>query len=163
MPVSIGSGRRARLMGGAVLALTFVAGGLGGAALEKTVFANDEAIVADPTQEPCRKPETAEQRRLRSFHSLSLSEEQKASILAILDRRSAQAEEFWQNHRPEWDSTVERTRSDIRAVLTPEQLTQWERHRASLAARDSVRKEEYRKRCGETARIDDSRNNRGLP
>jgi hypothetical protein len=163
MPVSIGSGHRARLMGGAVLALTFVAGGLGGAALEKTVFANDGEALDDMTLEECRKPETPEQRRLRPWHSLSLTEEQKESILAVLDRRSAQAEDFWQNHRPEWDSTVERTRSDIRAILTAEQLSQWEQHRRERTVQDSLRREEYRLRCGETARLDDPRDGRGLP
>lgn len=163
MPVSIGSGRRARLMGGAVLALTFVAGGLGGAALEKTLFANVDAALDDPTKEPCRKPETPEERRLRPWHSLNLTENQRAAILAVLDRRSSQAEEFWQNHRPEWDSTVERTRSDIRAILTADQLTQWEQHRADRAVRDSLRREEYRQRCGATARVDDPRDGRGTP
>lgn len=162
MPVSIGSGSRARLLGGAVLALSFVAGGLAGAALEKTVFANDSVVSDSEDKMPCRRPETAEDRRLRPWRDLALTAEQKASILAILDRRSAQAEAFWQDHRPEWDSTVARTRSDIRAIMTPGQLAEYERQRAERSRRDSIRREEHRRRCGETAHADDSRNGRGM-
>ncbi|MGH7501823.1 MAG: hypothetical protein ACREL7_08715 [Longimicrobiales bacterium] len=162
----MGSGRNARLMGGLALGVMFVAGGLAGAALERTLFSTGDADVqtTSPSGEtPCHRRETAEDRRLRPWRDLSLSAEQRASILAILDRRTAQAEAFWQDHRAEWDSTVEGTRHEIRAILTAGQVAQYDRQRAERETRDSVRREEYRRRCGESARPDGSRDGGGKP
>jgi Spy/CpxP family protein refolding chaperone len=150
-------------MGAAVLVLAVVASGLAGAAAERMLVARENASSNAATQEkqPCRRRESPEERRLRSWRDLGLSEEQKSSILAVLDRRSAQAAAFWEQHRPQWDSTVDKTRAEIRAILTAEQAAEFDRQRSERRKRDSLQREEYRRRCGETARANGSRDGRG--
>lgn len=133
---------RTRLLGIAVLVLTFVVGALSGAAL-------DRFLVAEPTPAPdVATPAAApggegRERRGRHgppnerdiFDQLDLTTEQREKIDEILDHRRAQLDAFWAEARPRVHSLVESTRADIRAILTPEQRAKYD------ALRDQARKE----------------------
>lgn len=147
------TGSRLRLLAGAVIALTFVAGGLSGAAMFRALHHTPEPTTRTQNERrPPDCPRTAEEQRLRDlrpYNNLGLTEEQTDQLLAILERRRVEIEEASRRARLPVDSMIDATRREIRSILTPEQVAEMDRRRARWIARDSARREENRRRCAE--------------
>lgn len=129
---------KTRLLGIAMLVLTFVVGALSGAALDRLLVAEPVPAPAVVTPAPTPASDEEPERRSRRgrpserdiFDQLDLTVEQREKIDEILDRRRAQLDAFWAETRPKVHSLVESTRADIRAILTPEQRAEYDRLRA---------------------------------
>lgn len=126
MPFRPDSSRRARLLGIALLLATFVAGGLGGAAMTRALQATQAPPAAGPPT-PC-------ERRQRILDQLDLTAEQRAQVDRILERRRAETEHFWDSAGPRLRVITDSTRAEIRALLTPEQQAEYDRLRAERKA-----------------------------
>jgi Spy/CpxP family protein refolding chaperone len=108
---------RTRLLGFALLAVTFVAGALSGAALERVLGAD----------EPPRPERSGEgRRRAYVIDGIEMSAGQRAAIDSILDRRSERMRVVWKEVEPHMEAITDSTRADIMAVLTPEQRAEYE-------------------------------------
>src|SRR5688572_31392809 len=122
--------RRARLIGMALLVLTFAVGGLAGAATMQVVGAD----------EPRELGRRAEGRHGPPFlDRLDLTPEQRVQVDRILERRRSEMEKFWTQHRPLLRGIADSARAEVRAVLTPEQRALEERFMAE-------RREQFEKR-----------------
>ena len=119
---------RVRLLGGLLLAVTFAAGMLGGAALNQTLTAGTPDRPAD-----CTRPHAESKGRI--LDQLDLTAEQRAKVDAILERRRSQTRRFWQHEGAGLRSMVDSTRAEIRNVLTPEQRERYDRLRQEHDAR----------------------------
>ncbi|HEV8599996.1 MAG TPA: periplasmic heavy metal sensor [Gemmatimonadales bacterium] len=120
---------RSRL--GAVLLLlaTFLLGGLlGGAA---TTLADHRAH-----KRHADRPRPGYVDRLAA--DLSLSEAQRDSIQAVLDRHQPAMDSLWQLIRPQFQSERQVIRNEITLLLTPEQQTKYR----ELQRQDSLRRAE---------------------
>ncbi|HEX6559731.1 MAG TPA: hypothetical protein VF021_09725 [Longimicrobiales bacterium] len=114
------SGKNARLIGTALLILTFIAGALAGAALLRVVSAEG------PRPERSGSPSMrGGPRRLlldeQFAKELGLSASQRTQIKNILDRRDAQARKLWQSFEPRLHEFGKQVHDEIGKVLTPEQ------------------------------------------
>jgi len=150
--MALGAAGRARLLGVAVVVLTFTAGGLGGAAVERLLSAREPASISSRDRArgeiECEPRRSGNERRRSPYDALDLSADQKVQIDAVLQSQSARMDSVWRGSRPRMDSIIEQTRADVRALLTPSQIDELDRRRAERARQDSIRREEYRKKCG---------------
>jgi len=148
-----GSGR-IRLLAGAALVLTFVAGGLGGAAVERVQSARSPAspVAQQPQRDsdcpPVRDPN---RRRRTPYDDLGLTADQQSAIDSVLHSQGRRMDALSRSARARQDSIFDQTRSLIRQILTAEQGQEMDRRRAAWAQRDSVRREERRQRCAAQA------------
>lgn len=112
---------RVRLLGLSLLAITFVAGALAGAAIDRVV--GDEAPQAE-----ARQDRRSDNGRDRSFliDRVEMSDAQRASIDSILELRAQRMRAVWQEVAPQLDAISDSARAEILAVLTPEQQAQYE-------------------------------------
>jgi Spy/CpxP family protein refolding chaperone len=122
--------RRARLIGLALLVLTFVVGALSGAATMQVVS-------ADAPREGGRRG--AGRHGPPYLDHLDLTPEQRVQIDRILERRRLEMERFWTKHRPLLRGIADSARAEVRAVLSPEQRALEERFLAE-------RREHFEKR-----------------
>ena len=110
---------RMRLLGVALLAATFVAGALSGAAIERVLGAEEPgAVDHGGEQDP---------RRAYIIDQVDMSEQQRTEIDAILERRSERMRSVWQEVEPRMEAVTDSARMDIMGVLTPEQRAEYER------------------------------------
>lgn len=131
--------RRSRLVGLALLAMTFLVGGLAGAAFTQVLNAREPEPAQTATQ-ACgthgRHRETA------LIEQLDLTPEQRTRVDSILERRRTDAHAFWEKEGKRLQTIVDSTRLEVSAVLTPEQQARYEALRAELrrkrAAADSA-------------------------
>jgi Spy/CpxP family protein refolding chaperone len=102
--------KRARLLGVIMLVSVFSVGALMGAAGLRVMEAEDAPMKAraKPTE-----PDL--------LNRLQLTPEQRAQVDVVLERRRAEMEEFWDQHRPLLRAIADSARAELRAVLTPEQ------------------------------------------
>jgi Spy/CpxP family protein refolding chaperone len=135
------SGKRARIIGTALLLVTFVAGALAGAATERVTRADD-------TPQPQPRAGTQSRGGLSRLlgdeqfaQQLALSAEQRTQIKTILERRDQEAKKFWSTAEPRLKSLGEQTKSEIKKVLTPDQVTKLE---AEMARRHALMKERHK-------------------
>ena len=105
--------RRARLTGLIVLLLTFMVGGLVGAATMQMLRADEMPAPRHGQPATPGSPDFLDR--------LGLTAEQRAQVDVILERRRAQMEEFWTTHRPALRSIADSARAELRGVLTPAQ------------------------------------------
>jgi hypothetical protein len=139
---------RTRLLGAGLLAGVFVAGGLAGAALNQVrdVSADSSPPAAaereEPRERPCRVP----------FGYLNLTAEQRTRIDGVFERRREQLDAFWKDNGPRYEMIVDSTRAEFRSVLTPEQLTEYERRRDEQHQREAREREKRREREQECER-----------
>ncbi|HEX8694010.1 MAG TPA: hypothetical protein VF746_16425 [Longimicrobium sp.] len=124
------SSSRTRLLGLALLAAVFVAGGLAGAAFHSVAEARP-AAGAQAAKE-CDGPRG---KRDRIIDQVNPTPEQRARIDAIMERRHAQMDAFWNGEGRRMKAIVDSTREEVRAVLTPEQRAEYDRLRAEHRAR----------------------------
>lgn len=126
---------RTRLLGIALLVVTFAAGMLAGAAFDQALAAREPAPAAQPGWH-CHGPHG--QKTSRILDRLDLSPEQRARVDAIMARRRVEAEAYWDREGPRMRAMVDSTRAEIRAVLTPAQRAEYDRlreqHRAARRA-----------------------------
>lgn len=104
--------KRARLTGMIVLALAFLVGSLTGAAAIR---------VADAETAPKLMRSKAKQPSPNLLERLELTSDQRVRVDAILERRRQEMEQFWEEHRPTLRAIADSARTELRAVLTPEQ------------------------------------------
>lgn len=113
---------RMRLMGVALLAATFVAGALSGAAMERVLNADEpESVERDRDRD-----DDDERRRSHVIDRIEMSDEQRSTIDGILDRRSERMRAVWREVEPQLDAITDSARVEIKDVLTPEQLAEYE-------------------------------------
>lgn len=114
-------GRNARLLGTAVLVMTFIAGALAGAAAIRVVSAEKVPATRERTTSPMR----GGPRRLlldeQFTKELGLTADQRTRIKTILDRRDAEAKAMWQTFEPRLKAFGQQVHDDIATVLTAEQ------------------------------------------
>lgn len=133
--------RRMRLAGMALLAVTFVVGMLAGTAFGRVLKAGEPAA-GSPAAAECR----GERGPHYIFDELELSPDQRARIDGIMARRRARTDSLWKTDGTRIRASVDSTRAEIRAVLTPAQRTEYdalrqkhdERKRRERAERDSA-------------------------
>ncbi len=119
---------RGRSVGLILLMVTFVAGGLVGAAANRV-------LEARPVTSSTSAPNTACEREQDVFERLDLTPQQQERVDEILARRREQADIFWQEAGPRLHELMDSTRTEIRNVLTPEQRAEYDRHRAERRER----------------------------
>lgn len=117
---------RARLLGYGLLAATFVAGALAGAAIDRAV------VGADGPTEKARDRDRNDRERSYIIDRVDMSESQRASIDSILERRVERMRAVWREAEPRLDAITDSARSEIMDVLTPEQQ---ERYKSMLKQR----------------------------
>jgi len=89
--------------------------------------------LADRSHRHARGPSFIE----RLSKDLSLTTAQRDSVQAVLDRHQPAMDSLWQRMRPEFESERQLIRTDINALLTPEQQAKY----AALIQRlDSLRR-----------------------
>jgi Spy/CpxP family protein refolding chaperone len=135
------SGKRATLVGTALLLVTFVAGALAGAATERVTRADD---TAHPQPRATNQMRGGLSRLLADeqfAQQLALTAEQRAAIKTILERRDREAKNFWSQAEPRLKSLGEATKAEIKQVLTPEQVTSLE---TEMAKRHAMWKDRHK-------------------
>jgi Spy/CpxP family protein refolding chaperone len=127
---------RTRLVGFALIAVTFLVGGLAGAAFERVLSA--EAIRRDAPK--------AEERRGHVIDQVDMRPEQRAAIDAILERRSERMQAVGSEIAPRLEAITDSARMEIMTVLTAEQRADYEaRLKARLEERDRDRARDEQK------------------
>lgn len=129
-----GPGQKLRVIGAAMLVATFVAGGVVGAALHQTVFADQP-----PAQQPVDRTRDGERRQQRRdpYEGLGLSVEQRAAIDSVVARGRLEVDAFNKQYGPILEAIRDSTREAIDRIFTPEQ-------RAELERRRELRRQRYR-------------------
>lgn len=110
---------RMRTLGVALLAVTFVAGALAGAAVDRVLSAD----------EPDRVERDRDDDRGRSYiiDRIEMSEDQRSTIQEILEERSERMRAVWHEVEPRMDAITDSARMEIMEVLSPEQRAEYER------------------------------------
>lgn len=103
---------RARLLSAVLLVVVFAAGALVGAA-------------ADRALEP--RSHGRHRHEAEILDRLQLDGRQKAEVEKILERRRTEAAKMWSEVKPRLNQVVAGTRRDLARVLTPAQLTEYDR------------------------------------
>jgi Spy/CpxP family protein refolding chaperone len=135
---------RLRAAGLVLLGATFAVGTLAGVAVSQI-----REPAPQQTDAGCRDDDRDHERR-SPFDDLGLSAEQRTRIDAILERRRAEMDAFWEEQKPRMEQIADSTRAEIRAVLNDEQRAELDRRRAARRAEREREKAE----SGET-RTDD--------
>lgn len=120
-----------RLLGFALIAVTFLAGGMAGAAV-------DRVITTDPL-----KRDAPTEGRGHAIDQVDMTPEQRATIDAILERRSERMKSAWAEISPRLEAITDSARLEIMEVLTPEQRAEYERRlEERIRERERARAEE---------------------
>lgn len=115
---------RMRIAGMALLVVTFAVGMLAGTAFGRVLSAREpDGAAAAAECEQKRGPH-------HIFDELDLTPEQRARIDGIMASRRERTDSLWQTDGTRIRASVDSTRAEIRAVLTPEQATEYDRLRA---------------------------------
>lgn len=134
---------RTRLVTGLVLLVVFGAGVSLGFAIERSRGASIEEVAREEGEDA----QDGRERRGPMYEQVDPTEEQKVRIDSIVrDHRKAMKAlhaEFRAAYNPRYQALIDRTRSEIKGVLTPEQaqaydslVAAYERRRAERASRD---------------------------
>lgn len=117
--------RRLRMAGMALLAVTFAVGMLAGTAFGRVLSAREPGAAASAAADCPRGGRGPH----HVFDELDLTAEQRGRIDQILARRRAVADSLWRADGARIRASVDSTRAEIRAVLTPEQAAEYDRLR----------------------------------
>ena len=135
---------RTRLLGMALLAATFAAGGLAGAAFERVAFAR-------PAEDAAAREVRCEgegKKKGLIVDQVNPTPEQRARIDAIMERRRVQMDAFWDGEGQRLRAIVDSTRAEVRQVLTPEQAAEYDRLVAQKRAQREAEKAAERRGSG---------------
>ena len=135
------TGKNARWIGTALLMVTFVAGALGGAAVERVLRADDAPRVAQPRE---MRGGPGPRRLLMDdafAKELEITDAQRSQIKLILDMRDVHAKHVWDEVEPRLKAVGDTTRAEIAKVLSPEQVEKLE---AEIAKRKEVWKARHK-------------------
>lgn len=115
---------RVRLLGFSLLAITFVAGALAGAAI-------DRAVGDEPQASEAQQDRRGDDQRGRSWliDRVEMSDAQRASIDSILELRAQRMRAVWREVEPQLDAISDSARAEIMDVLTPEQRAEYDKLR----------------------------------
>jgi Spy/CpxP family protein refolding chaperone len=120
-----------------ILSLVALAAGLAGVALDRLVLLPRHAEWRGPggdrPRDPMRHPSPHDREsefRDRMARTLGLSDSQRVRIDSLMERQLLEVRAIREQAQPRLDSVIARTRSQIDAILTPEQ-----RERARAMAR----------------------------
>lgn len=114
--------RRTRLTGMALLVVTFVAGMLAGTAFNRVLTASETKARADAACDDDRGPHSI-------FDELKLTPGQRARVDTIMERRRQRTDSLWQEDGRRIRAAVDSARAEIRTVLTPQQIAEYDRLR----------------------------------
>ncbi|MBX6365688.1 MAG: hypothetical protein IRZ00_17610 [Gemmatimonadetes bacterium] len=131
MTTKPGARGRARWLALAILVVTFVAGGLAGAALTRVLNAEGRRPDGPPItpRTSVFAPGSPLSQRLK------LTDEQRAQIEAIVARERPRADSAARQLRERLRAAFDSTNAQIRAVLSPEQQVEFDRFLAERHAR----------------------------
>lgn len=121
------AGAKQRWVGVAVLAVTFLAGGVAGMAVRE--------LIADPaprvdTQSGNDDRRTDNNRRSRfPYDLLGIEGEQRAQLEALFERRRDEMSALWHEYEPRMDAVVDSARAEMNRLLTPEQKAAYDEYR----------------------------------
>lgn len=134
--------RRARLLGALLLAVVFVGGAFGGAAIDRLVVggASEKSARAERNCDGDR-----DGHRGSLIDQIDLTPEQRERVDQVLERRRVQLDSFWVAARPQLRAIVDGTRDEIRAIMTPEQRAEYDRLRAERNAREKEREQQEKR------------------
>ena len=124
---------RTRLVGFGLLVATFLVGALAGAAV-------DRVLSADEPDGRTRAEREDGDRRSYVIDRVEMTAEQRASIDAILERRSERMRAVWHEAEPRLDAITDSARAEIMQVLDPEQRAQYEQKLEERRARREKRR-----------------------
>ena len=123
--------QRTRLLASGLLAITFAAGALVGAAGDR-LLATEQKPALDPVDSVARQEPKSERKERpprgsmlldpKVLEELGTTAEQRARIHAILERRDQDAKHIFEKIKPELDAMMKASREEIRAQLTAEQV-----------------------------------------
>jgi len=101
--------------------------------------------MAKQRRESWRDPQKRQQRMLETFSKkLDLTPEQRQQVAKILEDGQLRMRSLHDQVRPQFEALRTETSKQIRAVLTPEQATQFN----TIEAEFATRRERYRNRWG---------------
>lgn len=112
---------RMRLLGVGLLLATFIAGALSGAAVERVLNADE------PERVEQEHDGDEDRRRSHVIDRIEMTVEQRQEIHEILERRGDRMRAVWREVEPRLDAITDSVRMEIKGVLTPEQLAEYER------------------------------------
>lgn len=112
---------RVRLLGFSLLGITFLAGALAGAAIDRVI--GEEAPPAEARQD---RRDGGSRDRSYLIDRVEMSDAQRASIDSILELRAQRMRAVWREVEPQLDAISDSARAEILAVLTPEQRAQYD-------------------------------------
>jgi hypothetical protein len=115
---------RVRLLGFGLLGITFLAGALAGAAVDRVV--GDETPPAEARQD---RRDNEGRDRSYLIDRVEMSDAQRASIDSILELRAQRMRAVWREVEPQLDAISDSARAEIMAVLTPEQQAEYDEMR----------------------------------
>jgi len=118
------TGKNARLIGTALLIITFIAGGLAGAAVVRVLSAESNAKPGMQARSGAPTMKGAHRRLLLDPEfatELGLTAQQRTQIKEILDRRDVEAKKLWDGFEPRLKQFGQQVHSEIEKVLTPAQ------------------------------------------
>src|SRR5688572_7772856 len=156
---------RTRLLASGLLVVTFAVGALAGAAGDRLLTAEPKAEVAPVTKADSTRSERERDRNRgrrgsilldpKVLEELGTTVEQRQKINTVLERRDQEAKRIFNEMQPRLDAMMQQTRDELRAQLTPAQLTRldeiinerrarWEKNRSngnqSKSPMDSAKK-----------------------
>lgn len=129
-----------------LLTLTFAAGAAAGAAADRLGVLPGAARAGEVREGPERHVHGPGRTTIERFaDELGLTEDQRGEIETILERHRASMREIWHEVRPRYRALVDSVRTEIEAVLTPEQVREY---RALLEAKRDRERARERDREG---------------
>ena len=117
--------RRASLVAGALLLLTFSVGGLTGMVLEEALGLDWFDFLDEDREESSE----------RLLDGLELTAQQESQAKRLLDRQEDSLEAYWEQRLPEINRMVAQSYAEIRLLLTPTQQSAFDKRLRSLGGR----------------------------
>ncbi|NIR44550.1 MAG: hypothetical protein GWN99_09675 [Gemmatimonadetes bacterium] len=116
---------KSKIWAAALLGVALVLGGVSGAAL-------DRALLRDSASAESRDRDRDRDRDRRGRYldwlaaELDLTEDQRSQVESIIERHREQVSALWRETRPRFEELKQQLRSEIRDLLTEEQLEAYE-------------------------------------
>jgi Spy/CpxP family protein refolding chaperone len=139
----LGAGVRSKLVALTLLLVTFVVGGMSGAALNSAVSARELPATAEKRND-ARSPERHgsshderrdRQRRNAWMNDLGVTDEQRAALDRIFEERHRQIDALLKDQEPRMRAIIEASNQEVAGVLTAEQRERMEQRRAEIRQR----------------------------